>query len=196
MARRRDYAAEYERRNLRARMLGFRGEAARRMAPRHLRSAKDFRLLPEAARESRSRVLSVVHRSRGDRTSVEEQAAAAGIEMWEVRYWAAEALERTRRGRTLPTVGDRLLRLRPLVVEGADELEFVLVRGSRAADEADRIFGVQWRFITGQADETELDSIGGARVGGRTAESDPGRLEFLALAGAIDTLEAYRELLG
>ena len=49
--------------------------------------------------------------------------------MWDVRYWAAEALEPTRRGRTLPREGDRMLRLRPLIVVDANELVFVTVRG-------------------------------------------------------------------
>ena len=116
--------------------------------------------------------------------------------MWEVRYWAAEALEPTRRGRTLPREGDRMLRLRPLIVVDANELVFVTVRGSRAADRADQVFDIQWRYVNGQADESELDTIEGVRIGGRTVESDPDRLLYLARANALDALEAYRETLG
>ncbi len=196
MARRRDYAAEYRRRSERARLLGFSGEAARRRAPRRLRHVSDFARLPENARESRSRALSVVHRARVERTTVEEQAAAAGVAMSEVHYWAAEALEPTRRGRTLPRDADRLLRLRPVILEGGNELTFVPVRGSRAADRADAVFDVQWRFARGEADESELSTIADVRIAGRAVESDPTRLEFLALAGAIDPVEAYRETIG
>jgi hypothetical protein len=196
MARKRDYAAEYQRRTQRARQLGFRSDSARRKAPRELRSLTDFARLPESARESRSRALGVIHRARTQHTTVEEQAIAAGVPMWELRYWATEALEPTRRGRTLPHEGDRLLRLRPLLVEGESEVVFVPVRGSRAADRADAVFDVQWRFVTGQIDESELEQIRGVRVAGRTVESDPDRLEYLANANAIDALEAYREIVG
>lgn len=196
MARRRDHAAEYARRNKRARALGFPGEVARRKVPRHPGSAKDFGRLPERARSSRSSALSVVHRARADRISVEEAAAAAGVSMFVVEYWAGEALEPTRHGRTLPRADDPLLRLRPLILEGASETELVAVRGSNKAVEAAWIFDIQWRFVTGQANESELEQIHGFRVAGRTVESDPVRLARLAAAGAIDPGDAYRALLG
>jgi hypothetical protein len=196
MARTRDYALEYERRRERARLLGFASEWQRRRSPRKLRSAADFGRLPDKARESRSRALAVVHRARVRRSTVEEQADAAGMSIWEVRYWAGEALEPTQRGRTPPRAGDRLLRLRPLIVEGENELVFVTVRGSRASDRADPVFDVQWRFVNGDADEAELDEIRGMRIGGRTVEGDPDRLEYLGRLGTIDPLEAYRETIG
>jgi hypothetical protein len=180
----------------RARRLGFPSDAARRRAPRTLRKLADFRLLPEAARESRSRALSVVHQSRVFELWVEEAAAISGVRMWEVRYWAGEALQPSRRGHTLPREADRILRLRPLVVEGQDELVFVPIRGSRAADRADHVFDVQWRFVTGKADESELDTIRGIRIGGKTVKSDPDRLTYLGRLNALDTVEAYRETIG
>lgn len=136
----------------------------------------------------------MVQRARLDRTTVEAAAAQAGVPMGDVRYWAGAALEPTRQGRTLPREGDRLLRLRPLLVEGESELVFVPVRGSRVADRADAVFDVQWRYVTGQADEAELDQIRGLRIAGRTVESSPDRLDYLARAGGLDADEVYREL--
>jgi hypothetical protein len=192
----RDYAAEYRRRKQRARELGFPSDSARRLGPRRLGHVSDFARLPESARASRSQALSVVHRARAQRTTVEEAANELGVSVRSVRYWAGEALEPTRRGRTLPRAGDRLLRLRPLILEGENELVFVAVRGSGAADRADAVFDLQWRFITGQADEAELDQIRGARIAGRVVESEPDRLEHLARAGTLDSDEIYRELVG
>lgn len=193
MAGGRDYAAEYRRRKQRARELGFAGPRELAKARRPLRLA-DFGLLPDAARESRTAALRVVARARIEGTTVEATARELQVPMRVVRFWAGEALEPTRRGRTLPTPGDRLLRLRPLLVEGEDEVVFVAVRGSRAADRANRIFDVQWQYVSGRADESDLEEIRGLRVGGRTALSDPAQLAFLALANAIDPDIVYREL--
>jgi hypothetical protein len=128
--------------------------------------------------------------------TVEEAAGEVGVPMSTVRFWVPEALEAKRRGRTLPTLGDKLTRLRPIVLEDESELVFLTVRGSRSADRADRIFDVQWRFITGHADESELARIRGVRISGRVVESDPARLVLMAGAGVIDVPEAYREIVG
>lgn len=194
MARSRDFAVEYRRRQNRARKLGFGGESQRRKAPRKLRSAADFGRLPERARESRSRALSVVHQARLERTTIEAAAATAGVSIADVRYWAPEALEPTRQGRTLPRPGDRLLRLRPLLLQGDGEVTFVTVRGSRAADRADAVFDVQWRYAAGAADEAELERIEGVRIDGQRVEADPERLRYLAAAGALDTDDVYQAL--
>jgi hypothetical protein len=196
MARRRDYAAERRRRDALARERGFASYSAQRRAPRRLTRPADFARLPERPRESRSKALSVVHRARTERTTIEAAANEFGVSMRTVRYWAGDALEPTRRGRTLPREGDRLLRLRPLILEGDSELVFVPVRGSRAADRADEVFDVQWRYATGHADESELDRIRGQKVAGRAVESDPVRLDYLARAGELDLPEAYREIVG
>jgi hypothetical protein len=196
MARKRDYSLEYQRRQRRAQELGFASESARRRAPRQLMRPEQFALLPDSAREKRTHALSVVHRARVRRTTVEEAASELGVPMSTVRYWAGEALEPRRRGRTLPHRGDRLLRLRPLLVEGEDEIVFVPVRGSRAADRADAVFDVQWRYAVGAADEAEFEQLRGVRIGGRLVESDPDRIDYLARAGEINVPEAYRELVG
>jgi len=194
--RRRDYAAEHRRRNEAARERGFSSYAQQRRAPRRLTRPGDFALLPEAARESRTDALRAIGLSRKQQTSVEEAVAEVGISMRTVRFWAPEALEPQRRGRTLPTRGDRLTRLRPIVLEDESELVFLTVRGSRAADRGDHIFDVQWRFITGHADDAELATIRGLRINGRVVESNPARLVLMAGAGVIDVPEAYREIVG
>jgi hypothetical protein len=196
MARRRDYAAEARRRNELAGERGFASYWQQRRAPRRLSGPGDFALLPESARESRSKALSVIGHARAERKTAEEAAAELKVSMTTARYWAGEALEPQRRGRTLPTRGDRLTRLRPIVLEGQSEASFVVVRGSRAAERADAIFAVQWGYGTGQVDALELDSIRGLRVAGKTVEADPDRLLRLAQAGAIDLPEAYREIVG
>jgi hypothetical protein len=192
----RDYAAEYKRRQRRARRLGFDSEWQRRRAPRHLHSMADFGRLPERARQSRTDALSVLSRARHERTTIEAAAAAAGISPDLVAYWAPEALEPARKGWTLPRPGDRLLRLRPLLLAGDDEVTFVAVRGSRAADRAHAVFDLQWRYANNQADESELARIEGIRIGGEEVEANPERLYYLAAAGALDTDIPYRDLVG
>jgi hypothetical protein len=196
MAGARDYKDEYRRRNERAQLLGFPSESARRKAPRRLRSLADVGRMPEGARASRSRVLGLVQRARAEVTTVEVQAELAGVWMWEVRYWAREALQPARLGETHPRAGDRILRLRPLVVDGEEEVTFVPVRGSRAAERADAVFDVQWRVANDLADESELDQIRGVRIAGQAVESDAERLHYLARAKALDTDEVYWGLLG
>jgi hypothetical protein len=71
---------------------------------------------------------------------------------------------------------------------------FVTVRGSRAADRADAVFDVQWRYAAGSADESELEQIENVRVDGQRIEADPERLRYLAAAGALDTDDAYQAL--
>jgi hypothetical protein len=196
VAARRDYRAEYRRRQRRARQLGFESESQRRKAPRRLRTVGDFARLPEAARQSRTDALSVLGRARRERITVEAAARAAGVSPEVVRYWAPEALEPARKGWTLPRSGDRLLRLRPVLLEGESETTFVAVRGSRAADRAHAAYDVQWRYANGSADEDELRKLKGTRIGGQEVESDPGRIRYLAAAGALDPDPAYRSLVG
>jgi hypothetical protein len=196
MAKRRDYAAEYRRRQELAKERGFESYWQERRSPRRLIRSQDFSLLPERARDSRTKALRVVSLARDEKTTAEEVAGRLGVPMRDVRYWAREALRPTRHGKTLPTRGDRIARLRPVIFEGDDESSFVIVRGSRAAERADFVFDIQWRFIAGHAEEAELELIRGLRFGGRVVESDPDRLEFLGRAGAIDIGEAYRDVVG
>ena len=112
-----------------------------------------------------------------------------------VRWWFADALKPTRRGRTRPTRADRSLRLRPLAVEGT--LTFVATRGSRAAALAEQAFAVQWAFINGRASERDLARFGGVRIAGYEVETDPDVLELLGYQGFFAELdEIYRDVLG
>jgi hypothetical protein len=196
MARRRNYKEEYRRRSERAHDLGFASEWERRRAPRNPRGIEAYARLGEGPRGSRSAALAVVYSARSKGTTIEEEAGAAGVPVSWVKYWARDALGRTRNGRTLPRAGDRLLRVRPLVLEGDDEVVFVGVRGSRASDRADRVWDLQWRVANDMADESELGVIRGMRIAGRTVETDPERLHYLARAQALDTDEVYRGLIG
>jgi hypothetical protein len=135
-----------------------------------------------------------VARDRG--ISIEDAARAERVPLPVVRWWAGDALTARRRGRTLPRKGDRLLRLYPIFLDGGDGVEFVEIRGSHAARRAQRIFDVQYRFISGSASEAELRVLAGQRVAGRLVESDPGRLTAIGEAERIDIVEAYREVLG
>jgi hypothetical protein len=113
-----------------------------------------------------------------------------------VRWWAADALIPKRAGETLPHRGDRMLRLRPVFLKGSGGVQFIEIRGSNAARRAQRIFDVQYRFIQGEASESELEGIAGQKVAGQTIESDPGHLEAIAEVGGADIADAYREVIG
>jgi hypothetical protein len=194
MPRRRDYAAEYRRRQQCARERGFSSYWEQRQAPRRLRSARDLDRLPEAALESRTDAFRVLRLARERGISVEDAACQLGVSPSLVRWWLPEALQPTRDGRTLPTKGDRIVRARLLFVDidaGESELTWVTVRGPREADRAHGAFDVQWRFLAGRASEGELRGLRGLRIGGHSATWDPDRLEGAGRAG-VDVPEAYR----
>ena len=196
MAGSRDYKAEYRRRQQRARARGFTGYAQQRRYSPKVRSKRDFARLPEGARSARTDALHVLRVARDRGISIEEAARIEHVPAQVVRWWAGDAVGPTRRGASRPRHGDRLLRLRPLFIEGSDRVEFVEIRGSNAARRADRILDVQARFMEGRASEAELDTIHGQRVAGYVVESDPGRLAAIAEAGNADIVEAYREVVG
>jgi hypothetical protein len=192
----RDYQREYQRRNLLARERGFVGYWQERRAPRQLRRVEDFVRLPESARHSRTEAMRVVGLARQERTTVEAAARKLKVPVGSVRYWAGDALEPTRQGRTLPRVSDGLTRLRPIFLVGEPEVVLVALRGSRAADRAHAIFAVQWMFITGEADTSSLEAIRGKRVAGRTVESDPDVLRRIGSAGGASVLDSYKDAVG
>jgi hypothetical protein len=192
----RDYKQEYQRRNALAREHGFSGYWQQRRAGRRLRRVEDFARLPESARHSRMEAMRVVGLAKRDKTTIEAAARKLKVPVSSVRYWAGEALEPTRQGRTLPRVTDRLTRLRPIFLIGEPEVVLVALRGSRAADRAHAIFAVQWLFITGEADASSLKAIRGLRVAGRTVESDPDILRRIGSAGGASVLDSYRDTIG
>jgi hypothetical protein len=192
MARRRDYAREYARAVSRARDRGFGSVREMLQAPRLPRHPEHFGQIPPDARQSRAAAAAAIHLSR--ETGRPLELTAQGITVGTVRYWFPDAVGSTRRGLTRPTKADRHTRLRPLAVEG--EVAFLPIHGSRQANRAFDIFGTQWRFIHGKANEAELEQFQGARIAGRTVETDPAVLERLASAGQFRIDELYRDLIG
>ncbi|MGH2965987.1 MAG: hypothetical protein ACRDMH_11480 [Solirubrobacterales bacterium] len=196
VSRRRNYKAEYRRRQRLARGRGFTSYAQQRRFSPKIGSARDLGRLPESARGARSEALHVVQVARERGISIEEAARQEGVAIEPVRWWARDALKPKRVGKTLPSKGDRLLRLYPVFLAGEPDLQFVEIRGSNAARRAQRVFDVQYRFIEGNASVEELRSLTGQRVAGRLVESDPERLEAIGERGGVDIPEAYREVLG
>ncbi len=192
----RDYKAEYARRQQRARERGFGSYAQQRRFSPKIRSPRDLARLPENARSARTDALHVLGLAREQRIPIEQAAREAHVPIDVVRWWAGDALKPTRAGKTTPQRGDRMLRLRPVFLKDGGGVEFVETRGSNAAKRAQRIFDVQYRFIQGDASETELARIAGQKVAGQTIESDPGRLEAIAEVGGADIADAYREVIG
>ncbi len=136
----------------------------------------------------------MINKARREGTNVEVAGGELRVPMSVVRWWFPDALQRTKRGRTLPTEADRALRLRPVAVEG--EVAFVPLRGSRRAELARRAFDAQWDFVHRRAGRDALAPFKIVRIGDRLVETDPEVLERLANAGAFDLEELYRELVG
>jgi hypothetical protein len=194
--KRRDYRAEYRRRQELARERGFRNYSKQREAPRRIRNSADLARLSEAARGSRKSALRVLRISREEGVPIEKVARREGVSADTVRWWAADALQPTRGGRTMPTRGDRLLRMRPIILEDAGGADLIEVRGSAATVRAQEAFDLQWGFINGTVDAVELQRLRGVRVAGRPVEADPERLREIAAAGGVDVPDAYRAVLG
>ena len=196
MSRQRDHRRDYQRRVALARARGFPSLRQQQKAPRQVRGVADLQALPESARDARSAALRTVRTARKQRISIEAAAAVQGTPISAVRWWAGPALQPPRAGVTQPTRGDRLLRLQPLVVRGQPGTQFVVVRGSGAAQRAAEAFVVQWRYVNGQASADELRRLGGLRIGGQDVEADPEVLDEIARRGEFDPVESYRELFG
>jgi hypothetical protein len=196
MSRQRDHRRDYQRRVALARTRGFTSLRQQQKAPRQIRGVTDLQALPESARDARNAALRTVRTARKQRISIEAAAAVEGVPLPAVRWWADSTLQPRRAGVTQPTRGDRLLRLKPLVVRGEPGTQFVVVRGSGAAQRAAKAFAVQWRYVNGQATADELRRLGGLRIGGQDVEADPDVLDEIARRGELDPSESYRELFG
>ena len=196
MSQKRDHKAEYSKRQQRARARGFSGYAQQRRFLPTIRGSQDLARLPESARATRTDALRVLQVARERGVSVEQAARESQLPVDVVQWWARGALEPRRSGQTFARHGDRLLRLRPVFLEGENGVRFVEVRGSNAANRAQRIFDVQYRFIEGRASEGELAGIAGQKIAGQVVESDPDQLEAIAETGGAGVEEAYREVVG
>lgn len=194
MSAARDHKAAYQRRLQLARERGFRSLRQQRAAPTAARSLSDLQALPEEARTRRTDALRAVRHARRDKTTIEQAAQDSGVPISAVRFWAGSALQPRKDGGTRPTRADRLLRLQPLVVVGQPDTQFVVVRGSRAAQKAAEAFDVQWRYVGGGASADDLRRLAGLRVGGSEVEADPDVLDEVARRGQFEPAELYREL--
>ena len=168
------------------------------MAPQ-IRSIEDYRGLSESERTPRTRALQALAIARREGRELEWAAGQAGASMKDVREWVGDALRPGRRGRTFAKPWDSIARVRPVffAAESDDEpggLDFVVLHSSGEADEAQRIFDDQYRFIEDTAGRGEVERHRGQRVGGREVEADPAVLIAIAEVGDADIPESYREL--
>jgi hypothetical protein len=193
MARRRDYGAEYRRRQELARMRGYRGYWQQRSGSR-TPSGEQLRHAPERVREARRDALAVIHLARDTGMSVEDAARFRGVPMEVVRFFADEALRPTRGRRTFPKRSDRLKRLRPVFIEGETSVQFVVAGGSTEADRLSQAFATQWDYLHGRASRDDVRRLGRMRAGGGRVESDPDRLDLIGALGEANPDEVYREL--
>ena len=193
MARKRDYTAEYRRRQELARMRGAGGYWQQRTTPRRP-TGEQLKHVPEKVRDARRAALSVIHLARNTGLTVEQAARLSGVPMEVVRWYAGDALRPTRGGQTLPTKTDRLQRLRPIWVEGDTRIQYVVARGSRDADRLSDDFDVQWRYMHGDASEDEVRALSGHRAGPHRVEADPRHLDVIQALGEPNPDEVYREL--
>jgi hypothetical protein len=125
---------------------------------------------------------------------VEEVAAERGTSLAAVTYWAGPALAPRRGGRTHARPADRLVRLRPVVVEG-EGFRFVTIRGSRRTRAAEWAYDVQYGFVEGRVSAEQVRALRGLRVGGYAVESDPAVLRELGRRRELDVEAAYRAVM-
>ena len=193
MAPRRDFSAEYRRRNELARERGFPNYWAQRTTPRYPRSGRALGRFPEVARNHRSDAMHVLDVAAKRGLSIEQAAREEHLPVSLVRYYAGSGIER-RGGVERPKRNDDLLRLRPMVIDG--EVRFVEAHTRRSAAQADRIFDVQWRYAHGRAKPEELAKLP-KTFHGQPVTRDPGDLIDVANRGMPeDVVDAYREALG
>jgi hypothetical protein len=161
---------------------------------RRVTNKEEWHRLSDADREERTNALSAVRLARREGIPLADAADEVDSSMEAIYRWAPEAVQRGALGIAFATTRDQIWRLRPLYVEGG--LDFVEVEGSDQADEAERIFDLQWAWIHGdRVAGDELQRYRGTRIDGRRVETDLDALRPIAERGN-DPLEIYRELLG
>jgi hypothetical protein len=182
----------HKRRNQLARERGFSSYAQQRRYQRVAATEAQMRRLPPGARSRRAEALDVIGRARRENLPVAEAAADLNVPMSAVAWWGAPALENPRVRKPKVLKGDRMLRVHPLIVEG--ELQLVTTRGSQAARHASEAFRIQRAFIEGEPGAAaKLARLSGARVGGRTIETNPVLLDEIGRRGELgDIGEMYR----
>jgi hypothetical protein len=154
-----------------------------------VRLIADHERLTDPERAERTAALSAIRQSRLSGLTVETHADDLGLSMSAVSRWAASAVGADGRA----TATDDLFRLRPLVVD--DELVFVETWDPDDAEEAMRIFRVQWDFVNGYASADDVRALPNWFDSYRV-ENDPRVLNDLARRGEFDVQEQYRWQLG
>jgi len=193
MTGRRDYAAETQRRNKLARDRGFRSYAQERRYSAKITSSDQVSALPKAAATRRADVLHVLDVARDRRITVNEAAAAEGVPLSAVTWWATDGLIPAKGGVLKVSRGDRLLRRRLLISDG--EIVLTVTRGSAAAKLVSDAWAVQWGYVHGDVPTSALDAFAGRRVGGHLVETDTAVLDEMARRGDLaDMPETYRAL--
>lgn len=163
------------------------------MAP-PVRNIDDWRRLSDAEREERTNALSALRLGRRKGMALGLAAAEVETSMAAIYRWVPDAVRRGVLGIPYATPRDRIWRLRPIYANG--RLDFVELEGSDEADEAERVFDLQWAWIHGDRDAgSELQRYRGGRVGGQLVEADLAALRAIAAQGD-DPPEVYRGLLG
>jgi hypothetical protein len=117
-----------------------------------LRTAAQYHARTEKFKEIWDRVVSVISKMRGEKTSLQKAAKEKNISPRTVKRWAGSALQKSASRKWSATPGDRLLReMRMITTDGERD---ILVRGSRQATQLSRYSrAVQTYVRTGDASE-------------------------------------------
>lgn len=182
------YANDYQRRNDRARELGFRNyyEIRKRGGVREVakQSGPALAVLPESAKRTRRAALEAVSVMRRERIPLARAARRAGVSSAAVRFWAGGAVDAQGAARS----SDRLLRRLLIITDG--HAVSVEVRGSRQAALVSAHLQAVSRFLeTGEV--RHLSAFEGKKVAGHLLETDPDVLESTALSGGLQFEDIY-----
>src|SRR3990172_9677348 len=188
MTNTRNHGSEYQRRDARARELGFRNyydirkrggvhEVAKQAGP-------VLASLPESARRTRQAVLEALSVMRRERIPLARAARRAGVSPTAVRFWAGDAVDP--KGVAAPS--DRLLRHLLIISHG--QTTPVSVRGNRQAALASAHLQAVSKFLeTGEV--RHLAPFEGKKVARHLLETDPDVLESMALSGGLQFEDIY-----
>jgi hypothetical protein len=118
------------------------------------------------------RVVTVVSKIRGHKTSLQQAAREIGISPRTVLRWAGSALQKNARGRYTAKPSDQLLRV--LMVPTPDGPSEIAIRGSRKAKEIGEYWNAVHRLLE-TGDESALQKFEGKFL----TDVDGNRLPFL-----------------
>lgn len=184
MAKTRDHRQEHQRRNARARELGFRNHYEMRKLGGASHLARTAEALPPDAQASRRASLEAVALMRREGLPLAPAARRVGVSPSTVRFWAGEAVGAG--GRVRP--GDRIPR--SMLIATSGRVIVAEVRGSRQSSLLADYWNDVDRFLN-TADMRLLARYRGKSVAGHILETDPDVLENLALEGEMTFEDIY-----